>query len=76
LDAMGLAYPDVKIFHSGTANRNGKIVTSGGRVLCVTALGRDVKQAQKIAYDAIKKVAWNGVYYRRDIGDKAIKLVN
>ena len=76
LDAMGLAYPDVKIFHSGTAIRNGKIVTSGGRVLCVTALGRDVKQAQKIAYEAVKKVAWNGVYYRRDIGDKAIKLVN
>ena len=76
LDAMDLAYPEVKIFHSGTAIRNGKIVTSGGRVLCVTALGRDVKQAQKIAYEAVKKVAWNGVYYRRDIGDKAIKLVN
>jgi len=76
LDAMDLAYPDVKIFHSGTTISNGKIVTSGGRVLCVTALGRDVKQAQKIAYDAVKEVAWNGVYYRRDIGDKAIKLVN
>ena len=76
LDAMDLAYPEVKIFHSGTAIRDGKIVTSGGRVLCVTALGRDVKQAQKIAYDAVKEVAWNGVYYRRDIGDKAIKLVN
>ena len=76
LDAMDLAYPDVKVFHSGTAIRNGRIVTSGGRVLCVTALGRDVKQAKKIAYDAVKKVAWNGVYYRRDIGDKAIKLVN
>ena len=76
LDTMNLAYPDVKIFHSGTAIRNGKIVTSGGRVLCVTALGRDVKQAQKIAYKAVKKVAWDGVYYRRDIGDKAIKLLN
>ncbi|HIK97252.1 MAG TPA: phosphoribosylamine--glycine ligase, partial [Gammaproteobacteria bacterium] len=76
LDATDLAYPKVKIFHSGTAIRNGKIVTSGGRVLCVTALGRDVKQAQKIAYDTVKKVAWDGVYYRRDIGDKAIKLLN
>ena len=76
LDAMDLAYPEVKIFHSGTAIRNSKIVTSGGRVLCVTALGRAAKQAQKIAYEAVKKVAWNGVYYRRDIGDKAIKLVN
>jgi len=76
LDAMDLAYPEVKIFHSGTAIRNGKIVTSGGRVLCVTALGRDVKQAKKVAYEAVKKVAWDGVYYRRDIGDKAIKLLN
>jgi len=76
LDATDLAYPEVKIFHSGTAIRNGKIVTSGGRVLCVTALGRDVKQAKKVAYEAVKKVAWDGVYYRRDIGDKAIKLLN
>ena len=76
LDATDLAYPKVKIFHSGTAIRNGKIVTSGGRVLCVTALGRDVKQAKKVAYEAVKKVAWDGVYYRRDIGDKAIKLLN
>ena len=76
LDTMNLAYPDVKIFHSGTAMRDGKIVTNGGRVLCVTALGRDVKQAKKIAYKAVKKVAWDGVYYRRDIGDKAIKLLN
>jgi phosphoribosylamine--glycine ligase len=76
LDATDLAYPEVKIFHSGTAIRNSKIVTSGGRVLCVTALGRDVKQAKKVAYEAVKKVAWDGVYYRRDIGDKAIKLLN
>ena len=45
-------------------------------ILPTKALGRDVKHAQKIAYNAVKKVAWNGVYYRRDIGDKAIKLVN
>ena len=76
LNATNLTDPDVKIFHSGTATLNNKIVTNGGRVLCVTALGRDVKQAQKIAYEAVKKVAWNGVYYRRDIGDKAVKLVN
>jgi phosphoribosylamine--glycine ligase len=76
LDATDLAYPDVKIFHSGTAIRNGKIVTNGGRVLCVTALGRDVIQAQKTAYDVVKKVAWDGAYYRKDIGDKAVRQLN
>jgi phosphoribosylamine--glycine ligase len=76
LDTMDQSYPDVKIFHSGTAIRNGNIVTNGGRVICVTALGSDVRQAQKIAYDAVKKVTWNGVYYRTDIGDKAMKLLS
>ena len=75
LDKIDQSYPDLKIFHSGTAIHNGKIVTNGGRVLCVTALGRDAKQAQKIAYDAVKKVTWTGVYYRSDIGDKAIKIL-
>ena len=73
LDAADLADPDVKIFHSGTSIHNDKIVTNGGRVLCVTALGRDVKQAKKIAYKVVNKITWNGVYYRRDIGDKAIR---
>ena len=76
LDTMDQSYPDVKIFHSGTTIRNGNIVTNGGRVICVTALGSDVRQAQKIAYDAVKKVTWNGVYYRTDIGDKAMKLLS
>jgi len=73
LDAADLADPAVKIFHSGTATLNDHIVTNGGRVLCVTALGRDVKQAKKVAYEAVNKVTWNGVYYRRDIGNKAIR---
>jgi len=76
LDTIDRVHPDVKVFHSGTAIHNGNIVTNGGRVLCVTALGRDAKKAQKIAYDAVKKVTWAGVYYRSDIGDKAIKLLN
>jgi len=75
LDTIDQSCPDVKIFHSGTAINDGKIVTNGGRVICVTALGRDAKQAQKIAYDAVKKVTWTGVYYRSDIGDKAIKIL-
>jgi len=76
LDTIDQSYPDVKIFHSGTAIRNGNIVNNGGRVICVTALGSDIRQAQKIAYDAVKKVTWNGVYYRTDIGDKAMKLLS
>jgi phosphoribosylamine--glycine ligase len=76
LDTIDQSYSDVKIFHSGTALHNGNIVTNGGRVICVTALGSDVRRAQKIAYDAVKKVTWNGVYYRTDIGDKAKKLLS
>jgi len=72
LDGIDLADPDVKIFHSGTAILNDQIVTNGGRVLCVTALGGDVKQAKKVAYEAVNKVTWDGVYYRKDIGNKAI----
>ena len=76
LDTTDLAGPDVKIFHSGTATLDDRILTNGGRVLCVTALGRDVEQAKKVAYDTVNKIAWDGVYYRRDIGDKAIRLMN
>ena len=63
---------DMHVFHAGTAERNGKIVTSGGRVLCVTALGDNVKQAQKQAYDAIVGIHFDGMQYRRDIGHRAI----
>jgi phosphoribosylamine--glycine ligase len=76
LDLIDQKSSDIKIFHSGTAIEGGKIVSNGGRVLCISALGSDVRQAQKIAYDAVKKVTWDGVYYRTDIGDKAIKLLN
>jgi len=76
LDTIDQTSSDIKIFHSGTAIENGKIVSDGGRVLCICALGSDVRQAQKIAYDAVKKATWNGVYYRTDIGDKAIKLLS
>lgn len=64
---------DVHVFHAGTANNSdGAAVTAGGRVLCVTALGVNVKQAQKNAYDAISTITWEGVQYRRDIGYRAI----
>jgi len=63
---------NVHVFHAGTAESNGKIVTSGGRVLCVTALGDNVKQAQKHAYDALVGIHFDGMQYRHDIGHRAI----
>jgi phosphoribosylamine--glycine ligase len=64
---------DLKLFHAGTlAIKDGSIVTHGGRVLCATALGATVAEAQKLAYTLVKRVHWNGVYYRTDIGYRAI----
>ena len=64
---------DVVVFHAGTGLKNGDVVTAGGRVLGVTALGKDIKAAQENAYNAIKEIDFEGMYYRKDIGDKAIK---
>jgi len=63
---------DVKVFHAGTRLKDDAVVTSGGRVLCVCALGEDVAEAQKRAYAAVGKISWKNVYYRRDIGHRAI----
>ena len=63
---------DVRVFHAGTADKDGQVVTAGGRVLCVTALGDNVKQAQKAAYDAITGLHFDGMQFRRDIGHRAI----
>ena len=62
----------VQVFHAGSANKDGKIVTAGGRVLCVTALGDSVKQAQKAAYAATATIHFEGMQYRRDIGHRAV----
>ena len=62
----------VKVFHAGTALDGGKVVTSGGRVLCVCALGDDVAEAQRRAYEAVDQIGWNGMFCRRDIGHRAI----
>ena len=62
----------VKVFHAGTALIDNNVVVSGGRVLCVTALGDSVKQAQRTAYTAIKGIRFDGVQYRRDIGHRAL----
>ncbi|HDH34782.1 MAG TPA: phosphoribosylamine--glycine ligase, partial [Nitrospirae bacterium] len=64
---------DVVVFHAGTGLKDGDVVTSGGRVLGVTALGKDIRTAQDNAYKAIKEIDFEGMYYRKDIGDKAIK---
>lgn len=61
-----------KIFHAGTKMEEGRIVTSGGRVLCVTALGQTLIDAKTKAYRLVKEAAWDGVFYRQDIGDKAL----
>ncbi|MDR1849966.1 MAG: phosphoribosylamine--glycine ligase [Zoogloeaceae bacterium] len=63
---------DAHVFHAGTAEKKGKIVTAGGRVLCVTALGENVKLAQKRAYEALSGITWKGMQYRKDIGHRAI----
>jgi len=64
--------PDAKVFHAGTALTEGKVVTSGGRVLCVTALGGTVAAAQQHAYKVVRQIRWNGAQYRTDIGYRAI----
>ncbi len=64
---------DGKVFHAGTAlNAEGQVVTAGGRVLCATAIGRSVSEAQQQAYRLAGKIRWNGCFYRKDIGYRAI----
>ena len=63
---------DCHVFHAGTADKDGQVVTNGGRVLCVTALGENVKLAQKAAYEATAQITWDGLQYRKDIGYRAI----
>ena len=63
---------DCITFHAGTESDSGRLVTNGGRVLCVTALGDSVRAAQKHAYEAVKKVEFDGMQYRRDIGHRAL----
>lgn len=64
---------NIKVFHAGTAMKDGRVVTSGGRVLCITALGNTVGEAQKKAYSVVNKIKWENVYYRTDIGYRAVK---
>ena len=63
--------PDVKVFHAGTDRLGNDVVTNGGRVLGVTALGDDVADAKRKAYEAVKCIRWDGAWCRKDISDKA-----
>ncbi|MCP1065927.1 phosphoribosylamine--glycine ligase [Serratia symbiotica] len=65
-------YADCKVFHAGTCMQGDEVVTSGGRVLCVTALGATVEQAQQRAYQLTAGIQWPGSFYRKDIGYRAI----
>ena len=63
---------DYHVFHAGTTDNDGQVVTNGGRVLCVTALGDTVKIAQKRAYEVVDRISFDGMQFRRDIGHRAI----
>jgi phosphoribosylamine--glycine ligase len=64
--------PGVTVFHAGTALREGQLVTAGGRVLGVTALGADIPAAIGRAYEAVGKISFDGIHFRKDIGKKAL----
>lgn len=61
-----------KVFHAGTTDKDGHVVTNGGRVLCATALGNTVSEAQQRAYELAKQISWHGMFHRNDIGYRAI----
>ncbi len=73
INGLDSPFPDsVKVFHAGTRQENGNVVTAGGRVLCATGLGKNVTQAQQTAYSAINNIKWDGMFYRKDIGYHAV----
>jgi phosphoribosylamine--glycine ligase len=72
LDAAN-ALPHTKVFHAGTATKDGQIVTNGGRVLGVTALGKDLKSTQAAAYAAVDEIHFDGAHFRRDIAAKGLR---
>ena len=73
VQGLGKTAADAHVFHAGTAEQDGQVVTAGGRVLCVTALGDTVKGAQKRAYEIADDIRFDGMQFRRDIGYRAIR---
>lgn len=72
IEGLSLGNNDAKVFHAGTAMQDGHVVTSGGRVLCATALGNTVTEAQQSAYALVDAIHWDDVYFRTDIAYRAI----
>jgi len=70
LEAAGAA--GAKIFHAGTRNEGGRLLSNGGRVLCLTGMGEDIAGARQVAYAAAAAIRWPGAYYRRDIAHRAL----
>ena len=64
---------NIKVFHAGTRAENGKILTSGGRVLCVTAIDKDLSSSIEKAYNGVAKISFKDMAYRKDIGKKGLK---
>ncbi len=73
ISGLDIEQADLKVFHAGTSEKDGEILTAGGRVLCVSALGDSVKDAQQKAYEGVGKINWDGMFYRKDIGHRAIE---
>ena len=73
ISGLPIDQDDCMVFHAGTADQGGQVVTSGGRVLCVTALGDNLRAAQHVAYQALQGIHFDGMQYRRDIGHRALR---
>jgi phosphoribosylamine---glycine ligase len=73
ITGLNQTYPGVEVFHSGTSLIDGDYLTAGGRVIGVTAAAANLDQALGLAYDALAKIHFEGMYYRRDIGHRALR---
>jgi phosphoribosylamine--glycine ligase len=73
ISGIPAAQPDCVVFHAGTALKSGELQTSGGRVLCITALADNVRATQRRAYDVVQAINFNGAQYRTDIGWRALE---
>jgi phosphoribosylamine--glycine ligase len=71
--ADAAALPDTVVFHAGTIAKDGKVMTAGGRVLGVTAMGADLRAAQQAAYAAVRKINFTGMHYRTDIASRLLR---
>jgi phosphoribosylamine--glycine ligase len=68
IKGLEMNVPGVLVFHAGTTQKNGDVITSGGRVLCVTSFGSDIEEAVHSCVDVLNTIDFDGIYYRHDIG--------